>query len=318
MSGPLPHPLAPAEQLLPWVKQKFPNDKVDIAGGNVVVFRSNWYAVAIISSATETKLGFVMPLLSRIILGICFAAGILPGILLAVIVIFATKSSVAFLEKQIEAALRNEPMPTLGEKPPGLMKKLAPAWMFFLAIALVITGFIGPFLSSIYVSGYQHANERADRYERMLKSAQASLARVEKGETPPKTPCPETDDGWSYQGTCHGCQTSPPYSNRKAWKVHDWKDNQKLYCPPPAILKTTIAKYQRWIESDSSTATENLILIILYPILGLVFLAGAVFLFILWRKKNKIRRAELQEAQPTNTGVASEVNQQQQRNYQQQ
>jgi len=294
----LRQPVAPFEQLVPWLQSTFPQYQFRVVGSSkLLVVRSAWISATIIPKGNGVDIvGGGMPpnFLARLFLNLLFLAGIIPGIFAFFVFWLVTKGTCTDLERRLAAAFLGQPIPqpvggsANAQQPsgPSLATRLAPLWLLALGGCFAVSGCVTLVFTPIFTDRYESATEDAEGHARLIEINQAALARAQKGLPPPEG-CPENEVNLPYyeKGTCHGCFKSAPSSPETTRHPHG---SEYVWCPSPAGFQQQISKLEGKLADDNGDRIEHAAYVIgvggVGPLLGLSA-AGVCFFF--WRRKRK-------------------------------
>lgn len=284
----------PLQQLVPVLRQQFPQCVVKTYGARVILYRSAWYGIVLVPKGEVVETGLALPILPRAIMSLTFLAGIIPGIVFLLVHKLATEGAYKILERRVGACLQGQEVPPEASVPtsPSVFAKLAPVWMIPIVALLLPAGCVGPYFVKIYAGSYSHWAEEADKEEKFARAFEDAAKRARSGQGVPNKPCPETRSGDDYQGWCHGCAVSGSSRAHASWKRQPFR-NLELACPPANEANQMAKESQKKAKVYRGDALEGLALAVVWGGVGLVMWLGAIVMGVVWFKKNKTRRAAL-------------------------
>jgi len=318
-------PLAPPMHLQPWMRGVLPGFQTTIVAGFVGVEHGSWSQILIKPKGQGVELVTGMPIGPRLLMTLFFFAGILPGIVFAIIYYVALGSKLDVMRGQIAAALTGQAIPpgpglpgTGGggaaampgmpgmpgapmapPRPTSSINPLAPIWMIVMMVFLF--GASGTAGALAYDEGW----DKIDRRLEQVESIDADIARhkerykrAKKGKKPPKG-CPPEPNTYSYEPTtCHGClqyRTKPTLVDPGQKVFRRKKDKDWLVCPSAETLKFDLDNSKGAAEYAESGLEE-------VQMVAMVGTAGAGGLFVgflaflvIWIRKNKVNRKRRKE-----------------------
>lgn len=305
----LSYPVQSAQQLCSWLQAQMPHHRFKVVGKSVTMIKSSWVGLSIMPMGNTVRLSGDMPpdAGARILLNALFPVGILPGIIAYLIFWLSVRSSWKAMEKRVAACLRGEAVPAeaIGadgklQEGPGLLTRLAPAWMLGVSLALFVPA--GCASCAAYDNiGNRYYNTRFDltRSETRLEISQANLERAKKNGPIPAG-CPEAElQGWdnNLRKTCHGCKASDYFANPNVQKIR--RDNETLYCPTVAQLQGTVTENQEAYDKVDSRATGALAVGFVWTLAALTLWGALAIGLLVWWTKNKALRAADKAGKPS-------------------
>jgi len=317
-------PLPPPDHLMPWLHQRLPLFQYRVVGDNLLIVAGEFTGLLVKRAPAGAELVGAGPpgMFPRILIGLGFAAGVLPGVFLYLIMLLLVRGRWGRMQTQVTAALEGRPIP-LG---PGIPQdspfaaqgadaiiaaggpssdigRLEPRWL--LAIATLF--FVGTALAGAWTVNLLQARgrgEESDERDRAeLALAADNLAWREKSGKPPKRGCPEKDlPPLSYAGSlhdsdCHGCGShtkKPSPIENSDWKIHKRKKDW-LVCGPVDDFKGDYRDAKSRVSSNKGYQQEGT------ELLRNVFAVFAVLLLLsstlgwVWWSKNRIARKKREE-----------------------
>jgi hypothetical protein len=320
MQVPLYQPLAPPQYLRPWLQGVLPGYQYPMAGGLLAAEHGAWAQILLKPRPTGVELITGMPLLPRLIMVVSFLAGLLPGIVFAIVYFVVLGSKFDAMRAQLAAALTGQPIPpgpglpgsmagagvaTQGAiayappRPTSSINPLSPVWMFVLVI--VLFGATGTAAGVAYDEGWDTFSRRHDSIARAAVAEEGATLNFKyrkKGKYPDD--CPDSTTYGYYSGSldkrCYGCDSmsfkpsSVPDGFKRVKRDSDW-----LLCPPLANFERELELKTAGREAAEDALEESELMAY-----GLSGAAGVLFLgfagvLVLWLKKNGVQRKRRRE-----------------------